>query len=152
MAIVTGQSNLYRSAQALENNPDPQLRAGVVRHAVGTVANLATDSSGSMYRLAPVPSYAILHPSTLFDVENWGFAQVVIGSRDITDQLLDVARSAATTQSPFAWGDANHGKRLWEVLGMSADPNAVIDIYAHAEANATGAGSMPFCIAWLDTI
>ncbi|MEC9435159.1 MAG: hypothetical protein VYD87_19835 [Pseudomonadota bacterium] len=152
MAIVTGNSNLYRSAQALDLMPDPHALAGVVRHAVGTVANASTDSSGSMYRLAKLPSYAILHPSTFFDVENWGFAQVVIGSRDITDQILDVARSAATGQSPFAWGDANHGKRLWEVLGMSVDPNGSIDLYAHAEANATGAGSMPFCIAWLDTI
>lgn len=150
MAVVDTKSNLFRDAVAGEMTPDPLLVEGVIRCATGSVANLSTDSSGSKYLLAMVPSHAVMHESTLFDVENWGFAQVVIGSRDVTDQILDVARSAATTQSPFAVGDANHGKRLWEVLGLSEDPGGLIGIYAHAEANATGAGSMPFRIAWID--
>jgi hypothetical protein len=152
MAVVTTKSDLYRDAAALGAIPMPNKLRGVVRHAVGTVTNAAGDSTASKYKLASVPSHAIMHPSTLFDVQAWGFAQSVIGSADVTDQILDVATVAATTQSPFAFGDANHGKELWEVLGLAADPGGMIDIYAHAEAGATGAGSMPFCIAWLDTV
>jgi hypothetical protein len=150
MAVVNRKSNLFRDAAALGAIPMPNALRGVVRHAVGSVANVAGDSNNSSYLLASVPSHAIMHPNTLFDVQNWGFAQAVIGSKAIQDQILDVAKSAATTQSPFAFGDANHGKELWDVLGMAADPGGTIEIYAHAEANATGAGTMPFCIAWID--
>lgn len=149
MAEVTGASNLIRDPVIGGAVPDTLLVNGVIHCATGTVANAAGDSSGSKYKLCSVPSDAIMHPTTLFDVENWGYAQVVIGSLNETDQILDVAKSAATTQSPFAFGDANHGNRLWEVLGLAADPGGMIDIYAHAEANATGAGSMPFHIAWI---
>lgn len=152
MAVVKSASNLYRDAAALGAIPMPNAIAGHVRVAIGTVTNGATDSTGSAYKLASVPSHAILHPDTLFDVAAWGFAQVVIGSYAITDQILDVAKATSATQSPVAFGDANHGKELWDVLGMAADPGGMIDIYAHAEANATGAGSMPFAIVWIDTV
>ncbi|MEO0681980.1 MAG: hypothetical protein AAF192_16375 [Pseudomonadota bacterium] len=150
MAIVATTSDLYRGVVTNMEDPDPLKVRGVPRYAIGTVANAADDSSGSTYKLARVPYDAILLPDTFFDVENWGFAQVVIGSLAEPDQLLDVARSTATTQSPFAFGDANHGKRVWELLGLPSSPGHWLDLYAHAEADATGAGSMPFVFAWLE--
>lgn len=51
--------------------------------------------------------------------------------------------------APIANGDANHGKRLWEVLGLASDPGGMIALWKHAAANATGAGSMPFAIHYL---
>lgn len=149
MPVRNTDSNLFRDVGAQGAVLDAAPVKGLVRHAIGTVANAADDSLGSKYRLARVPSDAIMHPETTFDVENWGFAQVVIGSETVTDQILDVARAAETSQSPFAWGDDNHGQRLWQVLGLASDPGGFIEIFAHAEANATGAGSMPFCIAWV---
>lgn len=149
MAVVTGASDLFPTDPL--DQPMPTRRAGVRRAVISSVANAGTDSNGSMYKLASLPSHVILAPGTLFDVEAWGFAQVVIGTKDDTDALLDVARSAATTQSPIAWGDANHGLELWQVLGLASDPGGDIDLYAHAEADATGAGSMPFVIEYFDT-
>ena len=149
MAIVKGKSDLIRNAYLGEGLVDPDRIAGIVRHATGTVANAATDSTGSMYHLADIPSHAILHEDTFFDVQGWGFAQVVIGTRTDTDALLDVAKSAANMQNPIAQGDANHGKRLWEVLGLAANPGGNIGIWAHAEGNATAAGSMPFRISYI---
>lgn len=150
MAVVTSNSDLYRDDLSTDNPVEAMRLKGVLRASIGSVANLATDSSGSMYKLGEIPSYAILSEDTFFDVENWGFAQVVIGTKTDTDALLDVARSAATTQSPIAIGDANHGKRFWEVLGLAADPGGVIPLYAHAEAGATGAGTMLFRLAFYD--
>lgn len=149
MAVVTGKSNLYRDPVTGGAVPDTLLVNGVMRSATGTLANAAGDSSGSKYKLCAVPYDAIPHPSTLFDVQAWGYAQVVIGSLTETDQILDVAKSAAATQSPFAMGNALHGLRFWEVLGLTEDPGGTFDIYVHAEANATGAGSMPFHVAWI---
>ena len=75
---------------------------------------------------------------------------MVIGTIDDTDALLDVARSAATTQSPITRFGTGHGKPLWELLGLAARPSDnIVTLYAHAEATATAAGTMPFQIDYL---
>lgn len=149
MAVVTGKSDLihdYLNPTSLP--PDEHFLRGQLRFATGTVANLATDSAGSKYLLCRVPSDALLDERTALQVQNWGFAQVQIGTKTSATALLDVARSAANVQNPVAFGDASHGKRLWERLGMTADPGGEIGLWAHAAAGATGAGSLKFAIAW----
>ncbi|WP_289150264.1 hypothetical protein [uncultured Salipiger sp.] len=151
MAVVTTNSDLIHDFTDPDSvPPDPQRARGRIVVAIGTVANLSTDSSASMYHLADIPAEAILLPDTFFDVENWGFAQVVIGTRTDTDALVDQTKATETVVTPIAVGDANHGLALWEVLGLAEKPkDGVCQIWAHAEAAATGAGSMPFGIHYL---
>jgi hypothetical protein len=149
MAVVNTKSNLYGDYLAGIDNPDPELARGRPIMATGTVSNGATDSNLSTYKLASLPSNCILADRTKFDVENWGFATVNIGTKDDIDALITVLKSAGNTVTPVVFGDAKHGKRLWEVLGLAADPGGMIDIYAHASAGATGAGSMPFQFEYL---
>lgn len=150
MAIVTKTSNLvYDPSEAGDTRPDPVEHAGRYVAMTGTLTNAADDSNTSMYLLAEVPSDAILHEDTFFDVENDGFAQIVIGTFDDPDALVDQTKATENIVTPIATGDANHGLRLWEVLGMAADPGRPIGIYKHAEADAAAAGSMPFRIAYL---
>jgi hypothetical protein len=150
MAVVSLKSTLYRAEQTGGAVPDALMIRGVTRRATGSVSNAATDSNLSMYKLITLPSFVILHPETIFDVENWGFAAVRIGTKATVGALLSVATNAATTQSPITARAAAAGNRLWQTLGLSADPKTDIDLYAHAIAGATGAGVMPFCIAWVD--
>lgn len=150
MPVVNTKSDLFRDVIAGEIQPDPLLIHGDLKFATGTVVNTATDETGSIYEIARLPSHVVMHGLTEFDVENWGFARVVIGSREVTDQIADQNRVTAPAITPFAVGDANHGKRLWEVLGLAEDPGGQIAICAHAIANATGAGAMPFQIAWIE--
>lgn len=144
MPIVSGKSNLIPDHFAGYHGPDPEIARGRPIMSTGTVTNTSTDLSGSKYLLAELPSSCLLGDRTAFDVEAWGFAQVNIGTNTDIDALGTVAKSAGNTYSPVAFGDAKHGKLLWEVLGLAADPGGMIPIYAHASANATGAGSMPF--------
>lgn len=130
--------------------PDPKAARGRLICATGIATNAADDSTGSMWHLADIPADAILHEDTFFDVEAWGFAQIVIGTRTDTDALVDQTKATETIVTPIAVGDANHGKSLWEVLGLAANPGGMVGLWAHAEANATGAGTMPFRIAYLD--
>ena len=76
-------------------------------------------------------------------------AQIVIGTETDTDALVDVLKSAGALHSPIAKGDANHGKRLWEVLGLAKDPGGNIGLWKHAEADAAAAGSMSFQIHYI---
>lgn len=144
MPIVTLQSTLYRVRDIDAAVPDPVVVAGVPRVTTGSVANAADDSSGSMYKLASLPSQSIMDPASFLQVDGWGFASVRVGTIDDNDALVSVAKSAGATVSPIAAGDAKWDKRLWEVLGLSEDPGGWIDIYAHAVANATGAGTLRF--------
>ncbi|MEM9579057.1 MAG: hypothetical protein AAF891_00100 [Pseudomonadota bacterium] len=150
MAIVSGKSNLAM-VPSDENyvQADPHRLRGRPVYATDSVSNAADDSNGSKYKLVDLPSNCLMLPDTFFDVENWGFAQVVIGTESDTDAVLDVLRSAATVQNPFAQGDANHGLELWEILGLASDPGGTIALWVHAEADATAAGTMPFQIAYL---
>lgn len=150
MPIVDGKSDLIHDYQDSSSYPpDPKKARGKLAVATGTLANLATDLSGSKYRLVDLPSNCILQPGTFFDVENDGFAQIVIGTEDDTDALVDQTKATENIVTPIVAGDANHGKELWEVLGLAADPGGMISLWKHAEANATGAGSMPFAVHYL---
>ncbi len=147
MAVVNLKSSIFRAA---DNKPlDPLHRAGRLIVITGTVTNAATDSSASTYHLADLPSDCLLHDLTGFSVVGWGFAQVNIGTLTDNDALSTVARAAAATHRPVVFGDAKHGKHLWEILGLPSDPGGVIGLYLHATAAATGAGRCPFQIVYM---
>lgn len=147
MAVVNQKSSVYRA----DDNKllDPVFKAARMVVVTGSVANAASDSSGSKYLLAELPSDCILFELTGFAVANWGFAQVNIGTKTDPVALVTVLKSAGATVRPIAMGDARQGKRLWEALGLAADPGGVIQLYAGATAAATAAGSMLFQIAYL---
>jgi hypothetical protein len=136
MPVVNKKSDLFGA------DADPAKARGRPITTTFTVANAADDSSLSTFLLARLPSEAILDSRTAFQVQNWGFATVNIGTLTDIDALGTVAKSAGNVYSPVAFGDARHGLPLWEALGLAANPGGEIEIYAHASANATGAGSM----------
>ncbi|MEM6650973.1 MAG: hypothetical protein AAF582_00140 [Pseudomonadota bacterium] len=150
MPVENVKSNLIQERPALP--ADPALQGGSLVKKVGRVSNAADASSGSSYHLCNVPSNGIVDEATDFDVQGWGFAQVVIGTETDTDALLDVTRASGNNQNPFAPGDASHGRTWWEVLGYASDPGGEIALYAHAEAAATAAGEMLFKIAYLTEV
>lgn len=149
MAVVNETSDLFRDAHAMEVSPDPLKLKGRLMVATGTVTNEDTDSNTSMYKLIELPSDCYLHEDTFFDVENDGFAQIVIGTRTDTDALVDQTKVTENIVQPIAIGDANHGKELWEILGMAEDPGGFIQLFKHAEADAAAAGSMLFRIVYI---
>ncbi|AUC52296.1 hypothetical protein CDO87_03425 [Sagittula sp. P11] len=150
MAVVSGISNLITPAMSyLTDPPDPVAAKGRLITATGTVENAATDSNLSKWELVRLPSICLLHPLTFFNVTNWGFAQIVIGSEDDTDALVDQTKATENVVTPIAQGGAMHGLALWTILGLASDPGGQLSLYAHAEAAATGAGSMQFQVVYI---
>lgn len=152
MAIVTVKSDLYRNEMAGGAVLDALKAKGVVRRATGKVLNGATDSAGSIYRLIKLRSDVILGAGTFFHNQNWGFATTQVGVVGAAAALFTKATSATTTESPITGIEAASGQRLWEQLGLGADPKGEIELVAIAAANATGAGNMPFQIEWIDDV
>lgn len=141
MAVVHNKSDLFPDKIAEIPTPDPARARGRPIITQFTATNAADDSSGSSYLLAQLPSDCILLPTTWFKVDETGFAAIRVGTKSDVDALVAVLKSAGTYVEPIARGDAKHGMPLWEALGMEADPGGFIDIYQHAIAGATGAGT-----------
>ncbi|HMO07026.1 MAG TPA: hypothetical protein PKD10_05180 [Paracoccaceae bacterium] len=142
MPIVIKRSTIITDPRQLEPGPDPVFARGRPIVSAFSVANAADDSSGSMYHLVDLPSDCSLDHVTAFQVQNWGFAAVRIGTRSSIAALVSVARADANVHVPMAIFDARWAKPLWQQLGLSADPRGMIGLWAHAIAGATGAGSM----------
>ncbi len=150
MAIITGTSTLIHDTfDPASVPPDPSVARGRIVVMTGLLTNTATDSNGSMWHMADLPSTCMIDEGTKFDVQNDGFAQIVIGTETDTDAFVDVAKSGGNTVQPVTFGDGNHGKQLWEILGLAKDPTGNIALYRHAGANATAAGNMPFVIKYI---
>lgn len=130
------------------NNVDPAKAAGVMIVAADTVTNGATDSSGSKYLIGMFPSECILDSKTFFNVANWGYAAIRIGTLTDPAALVSVLKSAGNNISPIVQGDARHAKPLWQQLGLSADPGEKIGLYVHGIADAVAAGTMLTEIAY----
>lgn len=147
--IVHETSDIFRDQRAGAQVPDATRTHGRLYHITGTVENAADDLLGSTYLLFRAPSDCIPHESTFFDVENDGYATIRIGTAEDDDALVDQLKTAANVITPFARGGTGHQKKLWEVLGLPADPGGVIAIYKHGIANAAGAGKCQFRFAFL---
>lgn len=149
MPIRHKKSDVFRDQIAGGAVPDAARTNGRTLNIIGTASNAADDSNGSSFHLGDIPSGAILHENTFFDVQNTGFAAIRIGTKTDVDALVSVLKSAGNEVLPVARGDANHGKPLWQHLGLAEDPGGFIGIYQHAIADATGAGSMPYRLTFV---
>lgn len=142
MAVVNGKSDLFAG------DVDPARARGRPIVIQSSVVNASTDNTGSTYLLCRLPSAAILTSATTFKADGWGFAVTSIGTLTDVDALFTANKNAA--HAPITRNAAaSHGKPLWQLLGLASDPGGEIALYAHAVADAAGAGSMSFEIHYL---
>jgi len=152
MTVVIGASNVSQRARGGAGFADPQALSGLRRMVTGIVTNPTPAFTLSRFHLTDLPSDCYLTPQTLFGVVGWGFAQVNIGTETAVTALGTVARGAAATFVPIAADDVRRQQELWQALGLAANPGGFIGLFAHATANATGAGSMPFYIEYIHRV
>jgi len=152
MAVVTLNSTVFGSTGAAGYTaPNSTARDGHPHVVAGRVTNAATDNTGSKYLLAQIPWGAILQPSTAFLTKDWGFAQAVIGVDEDMDCILDAAKGTAVGgQLPITIFTSKWNVPLWQACGLSAMPTdkAFANVYAVAEADAAGAGTLDFHIEY----
>jgi|GEM_PF-2236129 len=152
MAVVNLKSTLYRAAQIGGPVPDARLVKGNVRRATGRIVNAADDSANSVYRLIRLPSDVILGPGTYFHNAGLGFATTRVGIAGAPAALFTKTTSASVEEFPVTAIEAAAATRLWQHVGLAANPNAEIELIFQAAANATGDGSMNFIIEWIDNL
>lgn len=157
MAIVDMKSDAFDSFADLQLAVvDPIRNRFMMRGAIGSVANLATDSDTSLYRLWRMPSRAILRPETKVDLQEWGFAAATLGLAEADGATLTEAgllgsvtvSGLAAPSEPIAIFGAKWGLPVWEQAGLAADPGGLVDVIIGTAAGAAGAGSAKFDAVW----
>lgn len=111
-----------------------------------------TDSIGSTYRLCRISSDSIVIGATLFNgavtgaAADVGLYQTVANGGAVVDaDFFAAAQSIATASAGVnilggntaTYGPANRAKRIWEVLGLTADPQREYDVVLTLTAAAT---------------
>lgn len=132
------------------------LQKGSLVEAVGVVAVAAADDDGSVFRLARIPSNArvseILVKNTaitggtvyrvgVYEIAGNGGAAVNTGVFATTVDM-STARTVPADVSTSALAIDQSEKRLWELLGLAADPKKEYDIALTATTVGTAAGSI----------
>lgn len=154
MAVVAVKSAGITNADA--GTPvNAALSGASVESAVGlaTVAN--GDSIGSVYRLVRVASNARMSALSLFTTAittcagDVGLYQTAANGGAVVDaDFFGAAQSLATASAGInvlggnILAPANREKRIWEALGLSADPNRQYDIAVTLTAAAGSAGTI----------
>lgn len=140
MAIEHLKSTPISNADAVPRIPNnPYVAGGLVRTAAGKAALTAAADVGSTYRLVRVPSSARITSIKRTNGASGATGQVDVGvyktaadggavvDADIfeNEAVLETA-GVEVELGPAAAGDKE--KRLWELLGLSADPGIDYDV------------------------
>lgn len=164
MAVVTLTStNLAtRNSGVLVNAANASVRTEAV---VDQMNVNNTDSIASTFRIVRVPSNAIITSATLFNgavtgaAADVGLYQTAANGGAVVDaDFFAAAQSIATASAGVnvlggntaTYGPANRNKRIWEVLGLTADPmreyDVVLTLTAAATATAPAGLSMTYVV------
>lgn len=160
MAVANTKSTIVTNADASPVTlTAAYIKGGRLREQVGTVETAAADDAASVYRCARVHSServskievahdAITNMTTadigLYDTAGNGGAVV---DADLFGSAIDMSSASAgfvdRTYEATATNISKVEKRVWELLGLSADPNKEYDIAVTATTNdPTAAGTL----------
>lgn len=167
MAVVNTKSTLVTNADATTQTLNNMVNdGGRLRSKVGTLEAVSGDSIGSTYRILRVPSNARIDALLISSddigtttVADFGLYRTAADGGAVVDAdffasalslsggalaKVDITYESAVVDTP------NHGKALWEQLGLSADPKVYYDIVATLTAAADAAGTITLRCNYID--
>lgn len=161
MGAVNKSSTSVSNADASPRVPNSSwFDSGPGRLSAAVIAAGAADSAGSIYRFMRVSSSARINSLRLSNDAMVGTTSVKIGLLETTANGGGVAGGTAGADALFATGldihaagsdvevlfqnlsIANGEKRLWELLGLAADPFREYDVAMTTVTQAGAAGNM----------
>lgn len=160
MAIVNTKAAAITNRDAAPPVLTPaHLVRGPVYEAVGAVEKAASDSNSSVFRLARFRSSDRISQLTLFNDAITGGTSYDVGlyrsafdggavvDADLFATALDLSSASAVAGAEIlteatATNIDKVEKRLWELLGLSADPQVEYDLALTATTAGSGAGTI----------
>lgn len=158
----TGISNADATQPCIEGKP--WIQGAPVKTAIGTVEVAAADDNASVYRFVRVPSGARIQRVELMSDAITGGTSYSAGlykpasaggaavDADFFAAGLDL--SAGNTEPVDVtfnnvMGIENIEKRLWDLLGLTADPFIEYDICLTGDTVGTAAGTLSLRVEWV---
>jgi hypothetical protein len=172
MAVVNIKSALITNADstpAVLNSPYQSFSRPIVQTAVAAIG--ATDTAASVYRFARIPSSALIQDIRLLNETSMttgtsykcgvlstatdGGAVVVTNSDTIFFSAVSLVTARTVWTSVYspsilagAAGAANTALRIWELLGLTADPIKMYDLAVTGVTVATVGGNLALQVSY----
>ncbi len=162
MAVVTRYTPGYPQVTpaagfGYQNNKWLESKANV-KSITFNIAATNGDSIASVYRLGRVPSGSILLPESLL------YAAAIAGATSVSAGLDNLAGTAVANAlmnavnisagGSFAMlsnvAIANYNTKAWQLLGLAADPNSMLDVTLTLNAALTASGAIAGFLKFLD--
>lgn len=160
MAVVQTKSQGI-TAQDAFTTVNSNIQQGGTRSDVGVAPVANGDSIASVIRLVRVQSNARISDAWLFTTAITGAAgdvglyRTAADGGAVVDADFFIAAQSLATASPGlnviggnVLAPANREKRLWEALGLTADPVTYYDVAVTLTAAATAAGTLGIELKW----
>lgn len=166
--VVTTNGTGYTNANSTASNPIAVgviTAAGRVKQIASTVAVGSSDSATSLYNVGKIPLSAIIDPSSLvygtgiagLTSMSCGFganpqpASIQIPTWSASPSLLVSAQdwhTAASFSLVSNVSTANYGKKVWQLLSLSADPGGVVDVNCTVNNGPSATGTLQFFLKY----
>jgi hypothetical protein len=167
MAVVNTKSTAVTNADATPVDlTGAYLSAGRLRESVGTVETVNGDSIGSVYRIARIPSSARVSQILHYSDDNGTTAAADVGlyktaadggavvDADLFASALVLNAGALSavdiTHESAVFEIAHVERRLWEALGLTADPKIWYDVCYTLTAASDAAGTITAKVRFVD--
>lgn len=163
MAVINSNEtvNLANIALVPPVLPLAKTNGAPVQATTAIVSVATSDSATSTWRVARLPSNALLHQLTVSTTAQTGSTDFDIGIAYNPDKLsgalinvnclADALTLATASRALDGLKDvsiANSGKELWELAGLTADPQCDLDILFTANTIGTAGGTVGFKIEY----
>lgn len=153
MAVVNtkGSINLDNLDQSPVVMVNSKTAGGSLVSSIETVEVAAADDDGSTYRIARIPSNAVLAEVTIkndaitggtdYDL---GFYDIAAGAVIDVDALINTTdlSSAGSVDGLGSIDIANLGQEVWELAGLTEDPSKLVDLVLTGNTVGTAAGTI----------
>jgi hypothetical protein len=172
MAVVNIKSNLVTNADSTPvvlNSPYQSFSRPIVQTAVAAIG--ATDTAASVYRFVRIPSSALIQDIRLLNETSMttgtsykagviftgadGGGTVVTNSDTIFFSAISLVTTRLVWTSVYAPSllaggvlAANASLRIWELLGLTADPIKLYDLAVTATTAATVGGNLAMQVSY----
>jgi len=158
MAVVNGNELLNLTGLALVPPTLPNVRTNgaKVQQVLAVVEVAAGDDDNSTFRVARIPSNAVLSSIAIANDAITGGTDYDLGiaypagATIDADALVDGVSLATGTSNAFSVNGmsavdiANTGKYLWELAGLTVDPQGDLDLILRGNTIGTAAGTIAF--------
>lgn len=172
MAVANTKSTAITNADATQPRVYTQswIEKGQPIVAVGTVEVAAADDNDSVYRFVRIPSSARVHKVEVLSDAITGGTDYNLGLYNPATRLSGVVLTVASVARDNFFADAldlsggntvpvevtfdqidlaDIQKRVWEILGLTADPMVEYDIAMKAVTVGTGAGTISVRVTYV---